>query len=104
MKRIATALIALALAIGLSSVAHAGATVGPNQMGQLETTIDSGKSLVQKVHGCHRVCRRGPRGVWHRHVGPYCTWRRCVRWRGGPGWVPRGGCWYHPRWGLRCWW
>ena len=28
---------------------------------------------VQRVHGCHHYCRRGPAG-WHRH-GP-----RCGRW------------------------
>jgi hypothetical protein len=25
---------------------------------------------IQRVHGCHAVCRRGPAG-WHRH-GPRC--------------------------------
>ena len=30
--------------------------------------------LIQKAHGCHHFCARGPAG-WHRH-GP-----RCGRWR-----------------------
>ena len=29
----------------------------------------------QRVHGCHRFCRRGPAG-WHRH-GPRCGRIRC---------------------------
>ena len=34
-------------------------------------------SVLDMIHGCHRVCRRGPVGVghwspWHRHVGPRC--------------------------------
>lgn len=26
--------------------------------------------IIQRVHGCHRACARGPAG-WHRH-GPRC--------------------------------
>jgi hypothetical protein len=30
---------------------------------------------IQKVHGCHHYCARGPAG-WHRH-GPLCGRWRC---------------------------
>ena len=47
MKRIAISGIALVLAVGLFGAIQARATVGPGQMGQLKTTIDSNGSLVQ---------------------------------------------------------
>ncbi len=42
--------------------------------------------LIQKVHGCHRFGRIGPwTGLRHRHVGPFCIWKKtgnvCKRWR-----------------------
>ena len=38
-------------------------------------TSAAAASAIQRVHGCHAVCRRGPAG-WHRH-GPRCGRIRC---------------------------
>lgn len=44
------------------------------------------RTAVEKVHGCHRRPRLGPwTGLRHRHVGPFCKWKKvgnaCKRWR-----------------------
>jgi hypothetical protein len=55
-------------------------------------------SLVEKVHGCHRLCRLGPAG-WHYHAGLRCVRIPCGVFPGGP-WIWRCGdgvCgWWHP--------
>jgi hypothetical protein len=33
--------------------------------------------VIQKAHGCHRVCTIGPTGWRHRHVGPNCRPLAC---------------------------
>ena len=79
-------LIALLVFTGIAadtSSAHAGVATP-------STAIDFSdvreQPLVQKVHGCHRRPRIGPwTGKRHRHVGPFCIWKKtrnpCKRWR-----------------------
>jgi hypothetical protein len=78
------ALLSGAAAIGLLASAAVAAPLGPRP------TPPEAEALVEKVHGCHRRCRWGPRRGWHRHVGRFC---RPVRW----------GCrrmWFRPSRGL----
>ena len=84
---IAAALLAVGL-IGVSAPAFAAAPGGILAAG--DALSSQSDSLVEKTHGCHRYPVVGPwSGILHRHVGPYCTWRKvqrrarnaCHRWR-----------------------
>ncbi len=89
-----------ALALGLS----AGAAFAVPSGGMLARKSEAAPSLVEKVHGCHRICRLGPAG-WHYHAGPLCVRVPCVAFPGGP-WIWHCGdgvCgWWHPA--RRVWW
>jgi hypothetical protein len=78
--------VVLALGVGSALAAPAGSLKG---IGGSAT-----ESLVEKTHGCHRSCERGPAG-WHRHVGPYCARVACYP----RAWNP-DRCWVN-RWGVR---
>lgn len=59
---------ALAASLGFASSAQA--------LPSSPTTPAETGITIQKVHGCHRSCERGPRG-WHRH-GLACRPIACV--------------------------
>jgi hypothetical protein len=94
------AMAAAVLALGLSA---SGALALPPG-GALNNEPAGAGSLVEKVHGCHRVCRLGPAG-WHFHAGPACVRVACVAHPGGPWtWHCEGNVcgWWHPS--RRAWW
>ena len=56
-------------------------------------------TIVDKGHGCHRTCQRGPAG-WHYHVGPRCVRVACGAPPPGRWWLWRcadGRCGYWHR-------
>jgi len=59
------ACFSLALILGMGSLAATPLTGNAKGLGNTASP-----AAIQKVHGCHAVCRRGPAG-WHRH-GPRC--------------------------------
>jgi hypothetical protein len=98
--KISGLLAAAVLTLGFS----AGAALALPPGGALGGQPAGAGSLVEKVHGCHRVCRLGPAG-WHYHVGPACLRVACVAHPGGPWiWHCDGNTcgWWHP--GRRAWW
>jgi hypothetical protein len=65
----------LALCFSLAFIPTIGSVGATPLSGTTKYTANAAAAdAAQRVHGCHRFCRRGPAG-WHRH-GP-----RCGRWR-----------------------
>lgn len=95
----AIALVLVAISFSNAQSVHAGVSAPAIT---LDFTDAGAAPLIQKVHGCHRVPRIGPvTGVRHRHVGPFCTWKKagnaCRRWRN----ICRERCYDAPR-PVRC--
>jgi hypothetical protein len=67
----------------LAVVGIASATPLSNAAAGLKLNAGN-SSLIERVHGCNHVCRRGPvpewAGVveWHRHVGQFCRPIHCT--------------------------
>lgn len=104
-SRLTTFCLGAAVALGVGAATPASAA--PLPAVKLDTAGVSG-AQVYKVHRFRgrRHCERrwAPVRGWHRHRAG-CEYQRYWRpRRPGPGWTwrDRDGCWWHPRWGLRC--
>ena len=85
-------LIGGALAFGLTIGTAQAIPLGNAAPGVQSAAGDAGDSSLILVHGCNRVCERGPVEEWgsairwHRHVGRECRPIHCtpqgVPWRG----------------------
>jgi hypothetical protein len=63
-----------AICLGLALIPTMG-SLNAMPLGAARVLADAAPANVIQVHGCHRVCRRGPAG-WHRH-GRFCGRWRC---------------------------
>lgn len=99
-SRLTAICLGAAMVLGVGAAAPAAAAALPVMK------LEPGSASAAKLYKVHRFRGRwhcaprwSPRRGWHRH-------RRACRgyYRPGPGWRWRGreGCWWHPRWGLRC--
>jgi hypothetical protein len=70
-------------AVMLGLTAGAGGTAPIAQSMPATSNAANGMDMIQNVHSCNRICRRGPVEEWggavrwHRHVGPACRVVRC---------------------------
>ena len=76
-------LAAVGGALALALVAGGGVAAPFSQGADATLRAAATLSLIEEVHGCHRVCRLGRVPRWgnairlHRHVGPACVPVRC---------------------------
>lgn len=82
MKRI----MSVIAVIGAAVLGASAAAAAPASLGSMAPT--EANSQVEKVHGYHRSCRRGP-ARWHRHLRSGRNVRCYRRWhRGAYVWGP----------------
>jgi hypothetical protein len=76
-------LATIASAVALGFMPDAGVAVPLAQSMQPTKTAARHMDMIEGVHRCNRICRRGPveewGGLvrWHLHVGPQCRVVRC---------------------------
>ena len=63
-------LIAAASAVFAVASLTATANAAPALGGGIKSVLEQETKLVEKTHGIHRYCARGPAG-WHRHKRGY---------------------------------